>query len=144
MRRSTRVIATAVASTAAALGALFVGAGTAAADNGDGNPACNRGEICFSRDNPASKYQKHFWYVGNHGGVTWVDVTTKRTTTREVRNDASSLSNRDTLCDVKVINDRGVLPDTTQIVPNRPGENYFVGLSRVNDANDRHERTNCS
>ena len=144
MRRNTRVLVTAIASTAAALGTICLGAGPAAADDGDRSPACNRGEICFSRDFPASRYQKHFWYVGNHAGYTWYDVQARQVTNRAIRNDASALSNRDTLCDVKVVNDRGVLPDTTQIVPNRPGENYFVFLDRVNDANDRHERTNCS
>jgi hypothetical protein len=144
MSKTTRVAATALATTAAAVATLFAGAGTASADNGDGNPACNRGEICYSRDFPASRYQKHYWYVANHGGDTWVNVDTRQTTSREVRNDASALSNRDTLCDVKVINDRGVLPDDYVIVPNRPGENYFVYLGRINDANDRHERTNCS
>jgi transposase len=143
MRLPTRVAATAVAATAAALGALFAGAGTAAADDGDRSPACNRGEICFSRDNPASRYQKHFWYAGNHAGSNWYDVSARKVTDWGVRNDASSLSNRDTICDVKVVNDRGVLPDFIQIVPNRPAVNVFVGLDRVNDANDRHERTNC-
>lgn len=143
MRRRTRVVAAALASTAGALGALFVGAGAAAADDGDRSVACSRGEICFSRDNPASRYQKHFWYVGNHAGYTWYDVAAKRVTNWQIRNDASSLSNRDTICDVRVVNDRGVLPDITQIVPNRPDQNLFVGLDRVNDANDRHERTNC-
>lgn len=120
-------------STAALLGPISI----AAADSGDGRRSCNLGEICFSKDYPASSWQKHFWYAGDHQGYYWFNVSTGASGTA-VRNSASAIKNRDTVCRVKVVNDRNVLPDGVEIYS--PNDTTWRYLSSVNDANDRHER----
>jgi len=126
---------------AASLG--LVAAGATAADVGDGKLACNRYEICFSKDYPASKYQKHFYYGANHEGYVWTDTSNGYATNMAVRNSASAVANRDGSCDVKVVNDRGILPDSTITIGNVPDKVSWRYLDSINDANDRHERFNC-
>jgi transposase len=128
---------------AGSLALAVAGASVAAADSGDGNVACNRGEICFSRDWGNYRYQKHFWYAGADAGYVWFDTATGVATNRAIRNDASAVANRDTLCDVRVVNDRGLLPDSTITIGNLPGSVSWKFLGSINDANDRHERVNC-
>ncbi len=120
-----------------------VAAGASAADVGDGKLACNKYEICFSKDYPASKYQKHFYYSANHEGYVWTDTSNGHATNIGVRNSASSVANRDGSCDVKVVNDRGILPDSTITIGNSPGSVSWRYIGSINDANDRHERFNC-
>lgn len=132
-----------VSAGAAAL--AVAGTAVASADSGDNNIPCNKGEICFSRDYGNYRYQKHFWYAGNHAGYVWFDTVAKVGTNQPIRNSASAVANRDTSCDVRVVNDRGILPDFTVTIGNLPGSTTwrYVGAT-LNDANDRHERVNCA
>lgn len=110
----------------------------ASADSGDGKLACNAGEICLSRDWPATRYQKHFWNGGSHDGYSWVNTQTGGATYTKVQNSASSVKNRDSRCYMKIVNDRGPLPDNYKVIANDSTWRY-VG-DQMNDANDRHER----
>lgn len=131
------------AATAALMAVGVAGAAAASADSGDGQEACNRYEICFSKHWDNYRYQKHFWYSGSHANYVWWDRSEHKATTSYVQNSASALANRDGSCDVKVVNDRGIFPDSTITIPNYPGSVAWRYLDHLNDANDRHERTNC-
>jgi transposase len=131
------------AAAAVLLGGLAF-APAASADSGDGLEACNRGEICFTMDETSHRYRKHFWYSGSHSGYTWWDATADVQTGISVRDSADLIANRDTICNVKVIDDRGLVPDDTHDVANNPGTAVWVNIrGPVDDENDRHERHNC-
>jgi hypothetical protein len=123
---------------------LMIGAvaPAASADVGDGQRACNSGEICISADYPASRYQRHFWYAANHTGY-FSDVVAGGSSTVPLQNHASSVSNRDSACDARIVNDRGILPDSIHTFAQHPTYNSWLQIIGVNDANDRHERVNC-
>lgn len=108
------------------------------ADSGNGQLTCDGGEICLSRDSGSFTWQKHFWWAAEHGGYYWTNVNDGTGGTTVV-NSASAVKNRDTGCTVKVINDRGALPDYVQIFAAN-SNTWFSLVSGVNDANDRHER----
>ena len=134
MNRKMQVIALAVATAA---GTVF-STGVATADSGDGNLNCNAGEICFNRDGGTLTYQKHFWYSGNHSGYTFTNVETGAGGQGDLRDNAYSVKNRDSSCDVKVVDDRGVYPDDYQTIANN--NSWTTLISSVRDQNDRHER----
>ncbi len=128
-----------------ALGLVGMTAGTASAEDiGDRKEGCNRYEICFSEHWKNYRYQKHFHYEGEHTGYRWYDTKRNRATSRDIRNSASAVANRDGRCDVRVVNDRGILPDTTRTFGNVPNRVDWRYLDKLNDANDRHERINCA
>ncbi|WP_433825903.1 hypothetical protein ACQP2E_27815 [Actinoplanes sp. CA-015351] len=118
-----------------ALGAL---AGPASADVGDGNLACNSGEICFARDATNTTYQKHFWNAGSHSSYTFTNVTNGAGGQGALKDNSPQLKNRDTVCTVKVIDDHGVLPD--DVSSHGRSTAWQAINSSVKDQNDRHER----
>ena len=122
-------------------GLVVTTAGVAAADSGDGSLACNGGEICFSRDDGNYTYQKHFWYSADHAGYKFVNVTNGTTTSSYVRDGADQIRNRDSNCDVKVVDDRGWYPDDVFVAIN--DGSWKTISSAVDNENDRHERFSC-
>ena len=110
----------------------------ALADSGDGKIACNTGEICFARDDASVMYQKHFWYGASHDNYYFWDTVENDADGSELKNNADQVRNRDRTCDVKVIDDRGLLPDDVQTIPNN---GVWTPLKdSVDNENDRHER----
>jgi transposase len=121
----------------------FVGAGVtiANADSGDGNLACNGGEICFARDDGSYTYQKHFYYGASHDNYVFTNVTTGSADGGYLKNNADQIRNRDSSCDVKVVDDRGIYPDDVFTAVN--DGNWKTISGEVDNENDRHERFNC-
>lgn len=109
----------------------------ATADNGDNTPSCVANEICLSKD-AGTPWQKHFWWGAEHGGYYWVNVTTGVGGTTVV-NSASVVKNRDSACSIKIIDDRGILPDNYQVFAAAINTWYPLN-SALNNQNDRHER----
>jgi hypothetical protein len=83
------------------LSGLFAIPSPARADIGDGSPACNVGEICFSRDPGNLNYLKHFYYHANHWPLSWSGGG------GAMAMSASQVWNRDTECDIWVWNNAG-------------------------------------
>jgi hypothetical protein len=82
----------------------------AQADVGDGSLACNVGEICLAQDFDGSyEWQKHFWWDANYDGYYFTSVKTGASG-GPVRDQVSSVKNRDTQCSVRLYNDRGIFP----------------------------------
>jgi transposase len=133
-----RRVTIAVALAGPLLAGTFIQAGIANADSGDGSLACNAGEICFNRDGANLTYQKHFWYSGDHSGYTFTNVSTGATGQGYLRDNAYSVKNRDSSCNVKVVDDRGIYPDDYQTIDNN--NSWTTLISSVRDQNDRHER----
>lgn len=132
-----RKLTMAVASVAA-LGLGAVAAPGAAADSGDGNLACNRGEICLSFS-ATNVYQKHFWYAASHSGYNFTNVQNGQGSSYPVRDNTYSIWNRDTACTVKVVDDRGIFPDDVHAIgKNQSG--WIRLADSVRNQNDRHER----
>lgn len=124
-------------------GALFmIGAlaTPASADVGDGNLACNTGEICYARDIDNTTYQKHFWNEGWHTSYTFTNVTNGTGGQGSVRDGADQIRNRDTACSVKVVDDHGALPDDHRTYANN--STWYTLHTDIRNQNDRHER--CS
>jgi transposase len=113
-------------------------AAPASADVGDGRLTCNSGEICYSRDEGNTNYQKHFWNAGWHTDYSFTDVRNGTGGQGAVRDGADQIRNRDTRCNVKVVNDHGVLPDQHRTYVN--DGSWYVLHSDVRNKNDRHER----
>jgi transposase len=133
------------ARTALVICALVAGAlvglapGAAVADVGDGLLSCNRGEICFNRDVPAGRYQKHFWYNAEHSSYQFTNVSTGACCQGPLRDNADTVKNRDTTCYVLVVDDRGIFPDDSQRVPINHTA-WFDLASSIDNENDRHVR----
>jgi hypothetical protein len=129
---------TMAAASVAALGLGALAAPGAVADVGDGNLACNRGEICLSYSS-SNVYQKHFWNAGSHGAYNFTNVNNGQASSHPVRDNTYSVWNRDTTCTVKVIDDKGILPDDVHSIGKNQGG--WIKLSdSVRNQNDRHER----
>lgn len=155
VRRASRAAVPATVGVILVLGAASPAQGE---DVGDGYLDCNGGEICLimmdvcntstiNCSNPKGAvyltYQKHFWWSQSHASYEWTDVYTGDKTSWTVRNSASAIRNRDTQCSVKVIDDRGPIPDDVQYILQGLGHSYFDLQSHVDDQNDRHERYSC-
>ena len=147
--RSTRLRALAVTVGAAlvALCAQIIVAGQASADNGDNSGPCTNGEFCYSKDNPATNYQRDYWWSGNDSAspAYWYHVTQGMWTAVKVLNNASSANNRDNVCDVWVVdwNSTGTARVREQRFPRHPSTNQWVGfISGLGDHNDAHLRCN--
>ena len=140
MKKNIKRLLFTVGATAAVAAAIPVGA--ASADNGDGNLACNRGEICFTYDG-SYKYQKQFWNAASHDGYYFTNVSTGAGTSYPLLNDAYGIWNRDTSCQAKVINVQSFQPDDSQTFAANDGA-WRVLNSSVQNKNDKHERVNCS
>jgi hypothetical protein len=127
---------TAVGAVLAAAAAVFVPS-AAHADNGDGQPGCAHGEICFWY-NAGNTYQKQFWYTGDHGGNNFMyyDGSAYRESSERVQDNALHVTNRDTQCRIRVGDYSGGLW-TWRYFPNDNGR-YHLG--EINNRNDRHER----
>jgi len=124
--------------TGAAIAALAVlPAVSASADDGNSRANCSSGEICFWYDG-TSRFQKQFWNTGNHGGNNFMDTINGgyRISNQPVQDNALEVTNRDTVCDVRVGNLQGGVWAWVTI-PNN-GERQFLGT--INNRNDRHER----
>lgn len=140
MRKIARGIITSAVATAALVGVPIGTAG--AADIGDGNLACNRGEICFTYDGYYT-YQKQFWNAGTHDGYYFTKISDGAATSYPLRDNAWGIWNRDTVCSVKVIDVLGFAPDQSQtFVKNDTGFRKFN--TEVINQNDKHERVSCS
>ncbi|PWW53738.1 hypothetical protein [Actinokineospora spheciospongiae] len=67
----------------------------AANDVGDGSSDCNSGEHCFALHSNGGVPQKHFYNPADHGEYTFPGYV-------ELKGEASSINNRDTVNDVFV------------------------------------------
>ncbi len=110
-------------------------------DVGNGLEVCSYMEICFHDWTSTDRYRKHFWWSAHHDNYRWWDATANRRV-GWVRNDINTVSNRDSSCAVKVIDDNGQHPGSFYVVPN-DGWTYLLP-SDVRNRNDRHQRVNCS
>jgi hypothetical protein len=123
----------------------FVVIAATAADTGDNRGACDMYEICYSRDNPASSYQRHYYYSGNDSESpgTFMYIATSAYGYGYVLNHASSMNNRDTACDVQVVdwNQYGTAMLYWQWFSRHPSYGAWAPFdSRMNDHNDAHLR----
>jgi hypothetical protein len=115
-----------------------VAATASAADVGDGLLSCNRGEICFARDIPSTTYQKHFWYSADHNGYYFTNVNTGNRDGGPLQDHADQVRNRDTVCAVLVVDNRGIFPDDSYRAPN---DGVWKNIpSTVDNENDHHTR----
>jgi transposase len=135
VRKFARTAATAVLTLGATVGLAAV---ASAADNGDGYLACNAGEICFAKDDGSTTYQKHFFWGADHANYTFVNTSSGAATAFLLKDNADQVRNRDSSCAVRVIDDRGIIPDDWQDIPNNG--NWTTLISSVDNENDRHER----
>lgn len=117
-----------------------------AADVGDGQLLCNKYEICYSRDYPASSYQRDYYWSGNDtdkpGSWFWVNNLYGY---GYVLNSASSINNRDTACDVWVVdwNQYGTVRINDEQFGHYPDMMWWQPFKSVlNDRNDAHLRCN--
>jgi hypothetical protein len=118
---------------------IFVGiSAPASADIGDSNPDCNSGEICLDRAYPAGVHQRHFWDGGTDSG-TWTVVRTGDRIGQKVHDDASSIRNRDTMCDVIEVDYNGSTVRASQTFRRGAASFVYIGAS-LNDKNDAHWR----
>lgn len=107
----------------------------AAVSPGTASAACDYREICFYQDD-------------NGGGGVWETQSRASSHTNifgsngyTVRNNVDSVRNRDSSCDIKVVDDRGINPDDVDTVPN---DGLMKNLkSSVDNENDRHEKGSC-
>jgi hypothetical protein len=117
---------------------ITVAPATAAhADNGDETPNCVRGEICFYWNNE-ERYQKHFYWYGNHSGNYFMDYVAGNNVISNIplQDHAWYVKNRDTGCTIRVgaldINGRW----QWDYIPNDGVKRW---LTNTADRNDRHE-----
>ncbi|MET8977475.1 hypothetical protein ABZX85_17830 [Streptomyces sp. NPDC004539] len=128
----------AVAAGAVLAASLAVLAPAAArADNGDNQPGCAHGEICFWYDTHDT-YQKQFWYNADHGGNNFMfyDQYNYRVSDQRLQDNALQVTNRDTQCRVRVGDLSGGLWTWREF----PNNNARYQLGDINNRNDRHER----
>lgn len=118
--------------------AVFGATAASAADSGDGYLACNSGEICFGSADGNTTYQKHFFWGADHANYFFTNVNTGVQSTTPLKDNADQVRNRDSACAVRVIDDRGILPDDWQDIPNNG--NWTTLITTVDNENDRHER----
>lgn len=135
MRAITRAAGT--LSAAAALSVAVIG--VAGADRGDGNLACNSGEICFSQHASGNGGQRHFWYGAEHSDA---GNFTNQDGTSGVRfyHNASAIKNRDTETAVCVEESGDVWNDKWTFGRSNSWVNFGTDL---NDENARHWRSAC-
>lgn len=110
-------------------------------DNGDGIVSCNRYEMCYSQDNPASSWQRDFFYSGDDGPY-YFRYTANNSLGGRVLNHASSMNNRLT-CYARVIdwNSNATAVSAYQDFSAHPDSSKWVAFtSRMNDHNDAHLR----
>ncbi|WP_109505269.1 hypothetical protein [Nocardioides speluncae] len=119
---------------AAALSVSF--AGVATADRGDGQLACNSGEICFSEHSYGNGGQRHFWNGAEHSGAGNFTNPNGSTGVRFYHN-ASAVKNRDTACGVWV-EESGDWTNDKQYFGRWNG--WANINSDINDENARHWR----
>jgi hypothetical protein len=131
-----------LAAAVAFVGTAVLNGQSASADVGDGLLSCNSGEICYSRDPANTTYQKHFWWASDHAGYQFTNVSTGATNQGALQNGADQIRNRDTSCEVKTVDDRGIFPDDVYNVYHDGTWHDIPGS--VDDENDRHERHACS
>ena len=136
-----RVLSGAAAAILATVLGLAVSSGPASADHGDGYIECNSGEICLNADYPDGNLERQFWYGGYDNGY-WVSRSTQQDTNIWVKNSASSLRNRDTVCDIFEVD----YIDSSRVgsewfTHGGYGAAYYIGFdSNINDQNDAHWR----
>jgi hypothetical protein len=132
MRVITRIVGGLAAT--AALG--VAGATLASADIGDGQLACNSGEICFAEHSNGNGGQRHFWYGStNHGNEGNFSSGIR------FYHNASSIKNRDTSSAV-CVKESGDWSNDSWQVPSRSTtwSNFAYDL---NDENGSHARRAC-
>lgn len=127
MRMTTRLAG--VLGATAVLSVGFVG--VANADRGDGQLACNSGEICFAEHANGVGGQRHFWYNAEHGSAGNFHNGV------QFYHNASSIWNRDTACGVSVQESGDVVNDTFFFGRSGGWANFPYDL---NDENARHWR----
>jgi hypothetical protein len=132
MRAITRIVG-GLAVTAA----LAVAGGTmASADNGDGQLACNSGEICFAEHAGGGGGQRHFYYGssahGNEGNFS---------SGTPFWHNASSIKNRDTVSAVCVTESGDWVNDSWQFPSRSTTWSNFA--NDLNDENNSHKRAAC-
>lgn len=135
MRVITRIAGGLLATAAMGVtGATMAGA----VDRGDGQFACNSGEICFSEDAGGHGGQRHFYY-GSLAHANEGNFSGGRTL--PFWHNASAIWNRDTVSNVCVTESGDWINDSWQF-PARSGSwsNFATDL---NDENNKHERRNC-
>ena len=96
---------------------------------------CTTGEICFYKnDNAGGAVYETISRSQSHSNLKFSDGTA-------VKNNVDSVKNRDTSCNIKVVDDRGVLPDDWQTIVNDSKSHNL--MSSVSNQNDRHEKGSC-
>ena len=132
------------AATSLVIGASCFAITTARADGtdfGDNIVSCNRGELCYSQDNPATSWQRDFWWSGDDGPY-YFRYTANYSIGGRVLNHASSMNNR-LSCYARVIdwNADATAVSAYQDFSQHPDSSKWVAFnSRMNDHNDAHLR----
>lgn len=106
-----------------------------AAVPGIASAACNGGEICYyQNDNGGGGEYKTIKRSFSHTNINFNNGVA-------LRDNADSVKNRDTNCDIKVIDDRGWYPDDVDTIPNDGLLRNLKGA--VDNENDRSEVGSC-
>lgn len=133
----------ALLATLIAVGSVVAPAAPASADSGDGNVACNFGEICFrNNDLGTDVLRKHFWFDANHhitsghGAYKWWNASGGFLTVRNVMDDADQMRNRDTVCTVRVWNVDG-FGNWFWYTSQGPGSSSWIVVSEINNGHSR-------
>jgi hypothetical protein len=108
----------------------------ASADRGDGNIACNSGEICFAENSGGGGGQRHFFYGStNHANEGNFSSGTP------FYHNASSIRNRDTQLPVCVTESGDWVNDSWQFPAQSSNWSNFA--YDLNDENGSHRRGSC-
>ena len=111
-------------------------------DKGDGQEACNYGEICLYDLKTSSRYTNQFWWGAIYGDdYTWYDTLHNHYhygSNWLVDDRMSAVVNRDTVCDVRFYD---WATGQTWTVPNVLY--WFEAPDAMNDKADQHARVNC-
>lgn len=117
---------------------VLVFAGAVAGHRVPAGATCTTGEICFYKnDDGGGAVYETISRAQAHANLKFSDGTA-------VRNNVDSVANRDTSCNIKVVDDRGIYPDDWQTIPNTPSRTKPINLiGSVSNQNDRHEKGGC-
>lgn len=121
-------IAGAIAGITSGLGVV----GAQAADEGDTTTSCIAGEICFSKDSPASNVQRHFWYGAVHGGMNYTYGQAVK-----FQDSISSFHNRDQTARLFLYNYSGGAYNDIELL--RTNGWFSLNSSGWQDINDGHK-----
>lgn len=129
-----RVLSAGLATLAALAASVALAAPAQAQDVGDGQLACNSGEICFRKDLNSNYHLKQFFYGAFHQGYNWTNAGGGLVDT------VTDIRNRDTQCTVYLI-DYGDFIEGRESFPLTRGATAYAYVgSDANDENNEHIR----